>query len=63
MSDPQIAALLVERDSYAARKLPGRVAEVDAALAALGHKTEKATEAPVVETAAKPAPRTRKAIK
>ena len=65
MSDSQIAALLVERASYVFRKLPGRVAEVDAALSALGYKskTEAAVAAPVVETAVKPGPRARKAAK
>jgi hypothetical protein len=63
MSDSQIAALLAERETYVARKLPGRVAEVDAALAAAGHVVEKATAAPVVETTTKPAARARKAAK
>lgn len=46
MSKQQIEALLIERAGYAQRKLTARVAAVDAALAALGHKTDK------VETAA-----------
>lgn len=46
MSQSQIDALLAERAGYVMRKLPARVAAVDAALAALGHKS-----APKVETA------------
>lgn len=44
--NPQIEALLTERAGYVARKLPARVAAVDEALRALGHKT-----APKVEVA------------
>lgn len=46
MSQSQIDALLAERAGYVMRKLPARVAAVDAALAALGYKS-----APKVETA------------
>lgn len=57
----RIEALLRERDGYVARGLKDRVAEVDASLAALGHKAapEKAT-APQPSTATMPKPRGRK---
>jgi hypothetical protein len=46
MSQREIDALLTERAGYVLRKLPARVAAVDAALAALGHRAK-----PNVETA------------
>lgn len=49
MNQDTINALLTERAGYVLRKLPARVAAVDAALAALGHKT---STAPKIETAA-----------
>lgn len=38
MSDSMIAALLREREGYAARGMDDRVAQVDAQLEALGHQ-------------------------
>lgn len=56
----QIEALLTEREGYRRRGLKDRVAQVDAALAALGHKTvETASAEPRAERAAKPSPRKR----
>jgi len=61
--DLEIKALLVERAGYVARNLPKRVASVDEALVALGHKTSKVETAsyePTIETATKPEPTKRK---
>lgn len=57
--DDRIDALLWERKGYVVRGLDSRVADVDAALAALGYTTESAA-APAAETAAAPKPRARK---
>ena len=58
MSDAQmIAALLAERRGYVARRLAHRVADVDAALAALNYAvTETATIEPQAETATRKKP-------
>ena len=48
--DKTINALLAERAGYERRGLTARVADVDVALALLGHKRVKTT--PVAETAA-----------
>jgi hypothetical protein len=59
----QISALLIERAGYVSRNLPKRVAAVDEALAALGHKTSKVETAsyePTIETATKQEPTKRK---
>jgi hypothetical protein len=68
MNTAMINALLVERDSYIRRNLTERVKQVDAQLAAYGHKTvrtapviETATAEAIVETASKPAPKKRAA--
>lgn len=61
--ETEIQALLVERAGYVARNLAKRVAAVDEALAALGHKTTKVETAsyqPSVETASKQEPTKRK---
>ena len=61
--DFEIKALLIERAGYVARNLPKRVAAVDDALVALGHKTSKVETAsyePAVEKATKPEPTKRK---
>lgn len=61
--DLQIKALLVERAGYVARNLPKRVAAVDDALTALGHKTSKVETAsyePTIETATTQEPTKRK---
>jgi len=61
--DLEIKALLVERAGYVARNLSKRVAAVDDALAALGHKTTKVETAsfePATEKANKPQPTKRK---
>lgn len=57
-----IAALLAERSGYVARGLSSRVADVDAALAALGHgaPVETASIEPQIETAARKKPTRRK---
>lgn len=62
MSDARlIAALLEERRGYVARQLTDRVADVDAALAALNYAaTETATAEPQVETATRKKPTRRK---
>lgn len=63
----EIAALLAERNAYIARRLPLRVAQVDAALAALGHHVnqpaviETAADSQPVETSVRRAGRPRKA--
>jgi hypothetical protein len=61
MSDPYIAGLLEERRGYVVRGDAKRVAEVDAELARVGHKSpvESADAPPVVESAVKPARRGR----
>lgn len=58
----EIEALLVEREGYVRRGLAKRVADVDAALAVLGHKTraEAATIEPEAERAALPKARKHK---
>ena len=62
----EISALLVERAGYVHRNLAKRVASVDAALAALGHKAtqsskvETTTIEPTVERASQPAATKRK---
>jgi len=67
MDAREVAALLAERDAYIARGLPLRVAQVDAALAAIGHHVdqpaiiETAADSQPVETAARRAGRPRKA--
>ena len=61
--DLAIQGLLIERAGYVARNLPKRVAAVDAALTALGHKTTKVETAsyePATEKANKPEPTKRK---
>ena len=61
--DLEIQALLIERAGYVARNLPKRIASVDDALVALGHKTSKVETAsyePAVEKATKPEPTKRK---
>ena len=68
MSKNTIEALLIERAGYVLRKLPARVAAVDAALRELGfeHKLmtqETATAQPVSERAVKPAVSKRSASK
>lgn len=56
-----IAALLEERRGYLARQLEQRIAEVDAALAALNYSvTETATVEPQIETATRKKPLRRK---
>lgn len=60
MNQDTINALLTERAGYVLRKLPARVAAVDAALAALGYKTNAA---PKVETASVEADAERAAAK
>jgi hypothetical protein len=62
MSDARlIAALLEERRGYVARRLADRVADVDAALAALNYAVaETATVEPQVETATRKKPLRRK---
>ena len=50
MSTNEIDALLTERAGYVLRKLPARVAAVDAALAALGYKSKPQTETASVDT-------------
>jgi hypothetical protein len=50
MNNSQIEALLTERAGYVLRKLPARVAAVDAALAALGYKNKPETETASVNT-------------
>ena len=63
MSDAYIAALLRERAGYLAAGLDDRVAEVDAELARVGHKSpapvESADAPPAAERAVKPARRGR----
>jgi hypothetical protein len=58
----EIAALLNEREGYLRRGLAKRVADVDAALAALGHKTQARAEAATIEPEAERAalPKARK---
>lgn len=52
-----IDALMSEREGYALRDLPDRVAQVDAEILRLGGTVPASV---VVETAAKPKPRSRK---
>jgi hypothetical protein len=60
MNQDKINALLAERAGYVMRKLPARVAAVDAELTALGYRT---SAAPKVETAAVEADTERAAAK
>lgn len=61
MSSQVIASLLEERRGYVIRKLPDRIAEVDARLALYGyHLTETATVEPQTETATRKKPTRRK---
>ena len=62
MATTDLDALIEERDMYLARGRKDRAAECDRSIKALsGVVVEAAVEVPVVETADKPAPRTRKA--
>lgn len=54
MSENRIRALLTEREGYVRRNLPDRVAQVDAELAALGHKIETAAVEPGENAARRP---------
>lgn len=52
--DPQVAALLRERQGYVQRELPERVAQVDAELDRLGYVDEKSARRAAKKTAAPP---------
>lgn len=49
MNSAHIEALLTERAGYVLRKLPARIAAVDAELTALGHKMKPQTEVAAVD--------------